>query len=310
MTFALGIAFRGGPLEPVPVAVVAGPAAEATRAGLAAGGEIEPRVMPAAEAETALRTGATHLVVVPGTPPTFRFDPTRPESRLARALADAALQAGGGRRDLWEAHAEAVVAPGSRYVDWVVPGLIGMNIMGTGMWGIGFGVVQARSRKLLKRLVAAPMRQADYLLSHMLSRLLFLVLEVGAVVAFGALVFDVPVRGSLAALGLVSLLGAVTFSGIGLLVASRTKTIEAVSGLMNLVMVPMWILSGVFFSSTNFPDAAQPLIKALPLTALNDALRGVMLDGAGLAGLLVPLGIMAAWSIATFTVALKIFRWR
>jgi ABC-type multidrug transport system permease subunit len=185
-----------------------------------------------------------------------------------------------------------------------------MNIMGTGMWSVAFSVVQARVRKLLKRLMATPMRRSHYLLSHMLSRLAFLVLEVAALLGFARLVFGVPINGSWLTLAGFSLLGAVTFSGLGLLVASRAKTVEGVSGLMNLVMVPMWIFSGVFFASENFPEAMQPFISLLPLTALNQALRGVMIDGAGLGALMQQTAILLTWALVTFTAALRLFRWR
>jgi ABC transporter DrrB family efflux protein len=250
-----------------------------------------------------------HVVVVPGTPPTYRYDPTRAESRLARVLVDAALQRAAGRTDRLKAAEEQVVTPGSRYVDWVLPGLLGMNIMSTGMWSIAFSVVFSRMRKLLKRLVATPMRRSHYLLSHILARLVFLALEVGAIVAFGWVVFGVPIRGSLVALGLVSLVGAMSFSGIGLLVASRPRTLEAVSGLMNVVMMPMWIVSGIFFSSSNFPAVVQPIVQALPLTALNDALRGIMLEGASLAAVGGEILIVAAWGAVSFVAALWLFRW-
>ena len=151
------------------------------------------------------------------------------------------------------------------------------------MWGLGFSIVQARTRKLLKRLIASPMRRRDYLLAQLFGRLVFLGIEVGALLLFGHLAFGVPMRGSLALLLGTCLVGAVAFGGLGLLVASRARTIEAVSGLLNLVMLPMWVLSGVFFSASNFPAAMQPFIQALPLTALNDALRAVMLEGAALA---------------------------
>jgi ABC-2 type transport system permease protein len=182
--------------------------------------------------------------------------------------------------------------------------------MGSGLWGVGFSVVQARTKGLLKRFVATPMRKSHYLLSYMLSRLVFLALEVAALVGFGWWVFDVGVRGSFLALAVVTLVGAFAFAGVGLLVASRAKTVEAVSGLMNLVMLPMWILSGTFFSYARFPDAVQPVVRALPLTGLNDALRGVMIDGASLVRIWAPLSVVAGWGLLSFVVAVRIFRWR
>src|SRR4029453_11858800 len=199
---------------------------------------------------------------------------------------------------------------GSRYIDFLVPGLLGMNLMGTGMWGVGFSIVTARSRGLLKRLIATTMKKRHYLVGQMLGRMAFLVPEVGLLVAFAALAFDVPVRGSLAALVAVSALGGLAFTGIGLLVAARPRTIEGVSGLMNFVMLPMWIFSGVFFSPARFPDAVPPWMRLLPLTALNDALRAVMIDGATLASVASELGVLSMWGALAFAVALRLFRWK
>jgi ABC-type multidrug transport system permease subunit len=154
------------------------------------------------------------------------------------------------------------------------------------------------------------MVRSQYLLAHLLARLVFLGLEVAALMIFAWLVFHVPMRGSLGAFLAVALLGALSFGGLGLLLASRARTIEAVSGLMNFAMLPMWVLSGVFFSSANFPKMMQPLIHALPLTALNDALRGVMLDGRSVPALSAEIAVLAAWGVASFALALRIFRWR
>jgi ABC-2 type transport system permease protein len=310
MTLALGVAFRTQTPQPVPVGVEQGAGERQTMAALGADHGIAPRLLSPQAAAVALRNGAVHLIVVPGAPPTFRYDPTRAESRMARLIVDGALQRSAGRRDAWSARDQQIVAPGSRYIDWLVPGLMGMNIMGTGLWGIGFAVVNARVRKLLKRLVATPMRRADYLASHMFSRLAFLCLEVVVIVGFARLVFGIPLNGSLLSLAGVCVLGALSFGGLGLLLASRAKTIEAVSGLMNLAMLPMWVLSGVFFSSENFPAAIQPFIRALPLTALNQALRANMIDGAPLSAIAPQVGILVAWGVLCFAIALRIFRWR
>jgi ABC-type multidrug transport system permease subunit len=203
-----------------------------------------------------------------------------------------------------------VTEKGSRYIDFLIPGLLGMNLMGTGIWSLAFSVTTARNRRVLKRLIATPMRKSHYLLSQIFGRLGFLVPELVILVGAGWLIFDVAVRGSLALLFATSLLGAMTFCGMGLLIASRVKTIEGASGLANLVMLPMWLLSGVFFSSERFPDAVKPAIDLLPLTALNQALRGIITEGQGLAAIAPQLAIVAAWGVASFAVALKIFRWR
>jgi ABC-2 type transport system permease protein len=310
MALALGVAFRSERTEESLVGVLQGPAAADTTRALSARPGLRVRELGPEEADKALRNGTVSLLVIPGQPPVYRFDPTRPESRLARLVADAALQAAAGRADPLQPREETVKTPGSRYIDWLLPGLLGMNIMGTGMWSVGFSVVVARSRKLLKRLMATPMARGSYLASHLLGRLTFLVLEVSTLLVFGWLVFGVRTAGSLLVVAGLCLLGALCFSGIGLLVAARPRTIEGVSGLMNVVMLPMWLLSGVFFSSAHFPAAAQPFIRALPLTALNEALRAVMLEGQGLLGIISQVAVLVAWGGVAFVVALKIFRWR
>lgn len=245
LTLALGIAFREQGEPPVSVGIVRGEGADALLERLQGTPGLRLRMVDRTAMDVSLRNGVVQILVTPGTPPTYRFDRARAESRLARLALNEALQRASGRRDLWTPREEAITAPGSRYIDWVLPGLLGMNIMGTGLWGVGFGIVSARTRKLLKRLMATPMRRTHYLLGHVLSRLIFLTLEVVAIVGFGVLVFGVPLFGSIWDLALFSLLGALAFGGLGLLLASRPKTIEGVSGLMNLAMLPMWVFSGV-----------------------------------------------------------------
>ena len=225
-------------------------------------------------------------------------------------LADRALQRAAGRQDPVASTDRLMREPGSRYIDFLIPGLLGMNLMGSAIWGMGFAIVDARRKKLIKRLVATPMPRHYYLLSFVLSRLLLLVVEVGVVLGFGALVFQVPVHGSLGGLALLCVLSSMCFCALGLLIASRAQTIEAASGLMNAVMLPMWIGSGVFFSAQRFPSAMQPVIKALPLTAVIDALRASMLQGATLAQLTPQVAILCGWLAICFALALKLFRWR
>jgi ABC-type multidrug transport system permease subunit len=347
MALALGVAFRSQKPQEVQAGVLQVESAQGGAQGareterlaqaLRAAPGIRVRVLTAAESDGALRNGLVQVLVIPGAaaggadaagkagtdgaaggtdgvsgagaPPTYRFDPTRPDNHVARLTVDNALQRAAGRQDAWTAHEEQVLTPGSRYIDWLLPGLLGMNIMGTGLWSVSFSVVWARTHKLLKRMVATPMSKTYYLLSHLLARLGFLVLEVALLLVFGYFVFGVTVHGSLWTVSWLCLLGAFSFTGLGLLLASRARTIEAVSGLMNVAMLPMWLLSGVFFASSNFPDAAQPFIKALPLTALNDALRAVMIEGTPLTGVLPQMGILSAWGLGTFGIAIRLFRW-
>ncbi|MBC7790996.1 MAG: ABC transporter permease [Anaerolineae bacterium] len=310
----LGFAFQSRPQQTIRVAVTepASTGSASLLSALAAESSLIAERLDDSAAHTALRTGRVALVVEsrPNDSVSYRYDDTRPEARAARMLADASVQRARGRIDPVRVADTKVRERGSRYIDFVVPGLLGMNLMGSGIWGIGFGIVTARSRKLLKRLAATPMSRAHYLLSFLLFRLLLLVLEVGALVGFGVLVFGVPLRGSVAQLALICLISSLCFGAMGLLIASRARTVEGASGLMNLAMLPMWVASGVFFSASNFPDAVQPFIQALPLTAVNDALRANMLQGAGWSTVLPELAVVALWMTVSFALALKLFRWR
>jgi ABC-2 type transport system permease protein len=313
MAAGLGIAFRNQPAAVLKVGVVTGHAATAgAAAAIRADKRLQPVLVEPEEAARALRTGRVVLAITADSPTAlgYRFDDTNPDGRQARMIVDDVLQRAAGRRDPASTRDEPVRETGSRYIDFLVPGLLGMNLMGSGIWGIGFPIVDARRKKLLKRLIASPMSRGEYLLSFLLARLVFLLGEIVALVGFGAWVFGVPMRGPLAVFGLICLLGSLMFSALGLLIASRARTIEAASGLMNFVMLPMWVLSGVFFSADRFPDAAQPFIRVLPLTAINDALRANMLEGAGLAALAGKFAVIAAWLGVSFLVALRIFRWR
>jgi ABC-2 type transport system permease protein len=310
LALALGFAFREKAPDRIPIGIVDAPNAKQRLALLSKSPALLARIYDRATAEQALRTGKVSLLVEGSDVVTYRFDATRPDSRVARLEADDALQAAAGRRDPQRVRDERVTERGSRYIDFLIPGLLGMNIMGTGMWSVGFNVVNARTRKLLKRLIATPMRKSDYLAAQFLARIGFLALEVVTLLVFTRLVFGVRVNGSWVLLGAICVAGAMAFSGLGILIASRARTIEAVSGLMNVVMMPMWLCSGVFFSYERFPDAAKPFIRALPLTALNDALRGVMTEGLPMTKVAPQLGIMLAWGIVTFLIGLKIFRWQ
>jgi len=259
-----------------------------------------------------LRTGRLALVVDASGDSVlhYRYDDTRPDARTARLLVDDAVQAGAGRATPVHVTNQIVREKGARYIDFVVPGLLGMTIMGGGIWGLGFSIVDQRRKNLLKRLIATPMSRAEYLASYLMSRIVLLVLEIGLLLGAAIAIFGVPMRGPVAVTIVEIIVSSLTFGGIGLLIASRAKTIEGVSGLMNLVMLPMWVLSGVFFSSKNFPGAIQPFISALPLTAANDALRATMLQGASWGAVGPQFAVLLAWMIGSFLIALKLFRWR
>jgi len=303
----LGIAFRNRPAD---VLQVAATTPQLTQA-LAADKGLTAITLDEAAGTHQLATGQILLLAIqkPGSI-SYKYDDTNPDARTARLIADRAIQSAAGRHDAVSAANDLIHETGARYIDFVVPGLLGMNLMGSAMWGIVFALVEARQKKLLKRLVASPMPKWQYLASFLISRMAMLIIEVAFFLGFARLAFGVPFRGSLWELCFLCLLTSLAFSALGLLVSSRAKTMEAASGLMNLVMLPMWILSGVFFSATRFPAIIQPFVQALPLTAAIEAMRGNMLQGTSLQHQLVQVGILLAWFIVPFTISLRIFRWR
>jgi len=311
MALVLGFAFRDKAPEPIPVGITGDARPDGPAAALSRSSTLKTTSFRSIEeGRAALRTGKIALLVQDRTPVVYEYDPTRPDSRVARLEVDAAVQRAGGRSDPVAVRDEQVHEKGSRYIDFLVPGLLGLNLLSTSVWGIGFGIVNARMKKTLKLMTATPMRRSDYLLSHMFSRFVFLGIESTAIVLFGVLVFGVPVRCDPATLVFLCVFAGLSFTGLGLLCGSRVQTFEGVNGLINAILVPMWLLSGVFFSSERFPKAFQPLIRALPLTAANEALRAAMLEGRGLLTLLAPLAILLVWALTSYTIALKIFRWQ
>ncbi|MGA2167987.1 MAG: ABC transporter permease [Terracidiphilus sp.] len=307
LAVGLGIAFRNRPADVLQV----GATTEQLTQALTRDEGLTATTMNEEDGTRALATGRILLLAIPRADGVaYKYDDTNPDARTARLLVDGAIQTAAGRREAVRAENELVHETGARYIDFVVPGLLGMNLMGSAMWGLGFAIVEARQKKLLKRLVASPMPRWQYLASFLLSRLAMLIIEVAVFLGFARVAFGVPFRGSVWELGLLCVLTSLAFSALGLLVSSRARTMEAASGLMNLVMLPMWILSGVFFSATRFPAVIQPLVRALPLTAAIDALRGNMLQGMNLGQLIAQVGILLAWFVVPFAVSLRIFRWR
>jgi ABC-type multidrug transport system permease subunit len=332
LALILGTAFRNRPVEAIKIDVVTTDATRTEAEQLAERWrEKDPRLKvelhPEEEALDRLRTAKTSLVLTPdpAAPARYRVvtDDNQPGSVLAKAAVDTLT--------LREANPSAAVpeavqmaeASGGRYIDFLFPGLIGTNLMGGGLFGVGFLIVDMRVRKLLKRYLATPMKKSDFMLSIMLSRLLFVFTEIGVMLAAAHIpYFGVTVHGNWVVLLLLIVLGGGCFSGIGLLVASRVRTLETASGLMNAFMLPQWLVSGVFFSADTFPAFLQPLIKLLPLTALNNGLRAVINDGGGFEALVLPPGgqwhdvlfsplvVLGAWGGIGFVGAIKLFKWR
>jgi ABC-type multidrug transport system permease subunit len=330
LAFGLGIAFRNKPADVSSVVVIAGEEAQKTVAMLQNNSRDSSRDTLHNTSQNSQQHTAIHAVVLDREAAlkgfhfgkfdlaieaksdgsfVYYFDPARPESVLSRAEVDAALESAAGRKDVIATSTQVSSEPGSRYIDFLIPGLLGMNLMNSGMWGVGFALVEMRQRKLLRRFVATPMRRSDFLLALVTSRLVLMVIEVGLLLGFGVLVFHMRVMGSMLSVVLLGCIGAIAFAGVGLLTASRAQKIESVSGLINLVMMPMWIFSGVFFSYERFPAVVLPFIKALPLTALNDALRSIIIEGGSLASQSGRLLVLAIWGGVSFILALRWFRW-
>lgn len=309
LALGLGIAFRNKPADVSRVAVVAGDSAGRTAEMLKPGFHTE--VLPRDAALKSFRLGKFDLVVTPQADGSlqYEYDPARPESVLAKAQVNDAIQAGIGRKDLVQTSTHVSSEPGARYIDFLIPGLLGMNLMGSGMWGIGFALVEMRQRKLLKRFLATPMRRADFLMAMGSSRMVLMIIELVLLLSFGVLAFKMRVLGSWISIFLISAIGALTFAALGLLAASRANKIETANGIINIIMLPMWIFSGCFFSYERFPAIIQPVIRLLPLTALNDALRSTILEGGSLAAQGSRLLVLCAWGGISFVLALKWFRW-
>jgi ABC-2 type transport system permease protein len=309
LAVGLGIAFRNRPPERVFVDVQQHVLAEETARSLKKNPDFVVAVHTKSESLDRLRLGKSALVVVPGNPLTFVFDPTRPESVLARKEVDNALQRAAGRRDPISISDRHVTEPGTRYIDFLIPGLLGMNLLAGSLWGVGYVIVDMRVRKLLKRLAATPMKRSHFLLSALGGRMIFMIPEIVVILGAGVILFKFPIRGNILSILFLALLGATSFAGLGLLTACRAQKLETVSGLMNLIMMPMWLLSGVFFSPERFPAILQPFIQALPLTQFNFALRAVILEGAPLSAQFWRLAIILAWGGVSYVLTLRWFRW-
>ena len=298
----LGVAFRNRPPEPIKVAAATPGLAESLRREPL----LDVQILGTLAAREALRTGKIVLDAEPaeGAAMTFRYDPANPEARMAALLAERSLQHGAHTTSI------PITEAGSRYIDYLLPGILGMTLLAGALWGITYPIVDARQRKLMRRFRTTPMRRHHYLLSFVIFGFLRQSVEIVFIIGFGIIVFGTPVRGSMAGLAVICAMSALAFGAIGLLIAARIRSAEAANGLMNAVIVPMWMLCGVFFSVRRFPDALQPIIKCLPLTASIEALRANMLQGESLGQLRPELLVLAVWFAVCFPFALKMFRWR
>ncbi len=312
MSLVLGLAFRARAPEPARIAVAEGPRAAWVVEKLSGGRDVVATATPLARAENDLRVGKVDALLLPEADGsvTYRFDETRAEARLARALADRELQRAAGATPAVRSKDELVTEIGARYIDFLLPGLLGLSLMSTGFWGIGFSLADMRGKKLLKRIVATPMRRSDFLASFLIVRVVLLGIELPPLLVFARLLFSISVRGSPVAFLVVVLLGSLLFATMGLALASRAENPQIVSGLINVLSFPMYLCSGVFFSAARFPERVQPVLRLLPLSALNEALRAVMIDGAGLHDIARQLAVMGVWLGLSFALAVRLFKWR
>ena len=320
LALALGLAFPNRPVESIQMDVVAATPGDREAAEQLAArwrerdSRLKIEVSDEATARNRLRTAKTSLVLIPDpiAPTKFRYviDENQPGSVLARAAVDNLVLRGQDEKAKVPEAEQMPNESGGRYIDVLMPGLVGTNLLGGGLFGVGFLIVDMRVRKLLKRFLATPMRKTDFMLALMASRLLFTIIEIIVLLTAAYFFFGVKVHGNLIALAILIFLGGACFAGMGLLIASRAKTLETATGLMNAFMLPQWVLSGVFFSAGNFPAVVQPIIQVLPLTALINGLRAVVNDGAGFGAIWQPVLILTVWGVVSFFLALKLFRWR
>lgn len=310
MAIGLGVAFRDKPVEPPRIAVVGGKDVPEIKA-LLASKEVRAERLSKAEASRALKRTKVDLIVEwrKGRP-VLRYDSMAESAPLARAITTDVLERAAGRRDKLNVAAKPEKRPGARYVDFLIPGLIGMNLMGTSMWGVGYNLVIARKRRLLRRYAVTPMRRSDFLLSYFASRCLFLVIELAVLIAFGWITFGTRVQGNLLLVPAVALLGASAFAAISLIIGARVENTESANGWMNFVQLPMWVLSGAFFSYERFPEVLHEPIRLLPLTALCDGLRVVYAGEASLRTLGHEVIVLVVWSVVGYLIAARTFRWQ
>lgn len=310
MAVVLGFAFQPSPPQPVPVAIVDAPGANAVLMSLQPSKRLDVELLDAESADQALARGRVALLIkVDADGPIMRSDPTRPEAELAQLLVEGALRTA-REGEVASARTEVEDRPGSRYIDFLIPGLIGLNLLGAGMWGVGFNLVQMRVQSLLRRIFVTPMRRSEFLAGYLLGRSILVIPEALVILLFGVFLWGVPFRGSYVAALLTIIIGGWAFTGIGVLCASRARTIETIGGLMNAVQLPMWILGGTFFANEALEGPVRWAAESMPLTHVNRTLRDVMLESATLTEVALPLGLLAGFGVLCFGLAMRLFRWQ
>jgi ABC-2 type transport system permease protein len=239
----------------------------------------------------------------------YHFDPLKPEAQLLYLQLSKHLDSPPETITRTEEEIAPLTLTGTRYIDFLIPGLIAMGIMMSCLWGISYGIIDKRSKKLLRRMIATPMKRSWFLISLVTVRAGMNFLEAVLLFLFAWLFFHISIQGNILALAIMFITGNIAFSGIAILASCRTANTEIGNGLINVVVLPMMILSGIFFSYHNFPEWSIPFIQKLPLTLLADGIRSIFIEGAGLSDIYFPSMILGTVGILFFTVGLKIFKW-
>ena len=260
------------------------------------------------EAMKMLKRGEINLIIEEKSDSVeFHFDPVNSEAHLTYLNLSRVIN--NSKITTKDESVVPLTLKGTRYIDFFVPGLIAMGLMMSSIWGLGYGIIENRSKKLLRRMIATPMKKSYFLMSLISVRSIMNFIEAGLLFLFAYLVFGITIQGSILALLLIFIAGNIGFAGIAIVTASRTANPEVGNGLINAISTPMIVLSGIFFSYHNFPDWAIGFIKILPLTLLADGIRSIFIEGAGLPDIIVPFFALIITGVICFYIGLKFFKW-
>lgn len=266
--------------------------------------------MPWKDAMQLLKRGTVNVILLETDGSVeYHFDPMNPDAQLTYLKLGDII----GKGEIMPATANAEIKPltvsGTRYIDFLVPGLITMGVMMSCMWGISYGIIEKRSKKLLRRLVATPMKKSHFLIALITVRTCMNFIESAVLFLFSLIVFKITIQGDITALLTLFLAGNIAFAGIAVFVSSHTSNTEVGNGLINVVVFPLMILSGIFFSYQNFPDWSLPVIRYLPLSILTDGIRSIFNEGAGFPEVAIPILILISIGVIFFSTGLRIFKW-
>ena len=239
----------------------------------------------------------------------FSFDKTNPTAQRAQLFVNDLIERSLGRKDIIQTENSYIKAHGLRYVDFLIPGLLGLSIMTSSLFGVGMTIVSNRKENLLKRYLATPMKPYEYITSHIIGRYITLLAEFASVMLTGFIVFKFKVAGSFLSYVILSMLGAASFTAIALLCASRTRSIPVVAGFTNLITLTSMMLSGVFFSVNNLPTWLARISSFLPLTALNNSLRKIALEGLSIMDLGFEVSVLGVYLLISTILSIKAFKW-